>query len=110
MTDPDNTTLASATVRITNVKNGAAESLDVDLTGLSGITKTTSRTAGAFTLTLTGPASIATFQTALRRVTYDNNASDVNLDNRVIQFQVNDGHSNSTPSFKTVLVVEAEDD
>jgi hypothetical protein len=110
VTDPDSSTIASATIKITNVKNGAAESLDVDLTGLPVITKTTSRTDGTFTLTLTGPASRVTFRSVLRRVTYNNNSNDVNLDNRVIQFQVSDGHSNSNTAVKTVLVVEAVDD
>ena len=104
VSDSDGSTLAWATITITNVKNGSAESLDVDLRGLDGITRSSSRVDGAFTLTLTGPAPLATFQAALRRVTYNNNAHDLNLDNRVIQFQVNDGTNSSNQAFKTVLV------
>ena len=88
VSSPDATTLASATVSITS---GLAASEDkLSFTSQNGITGSYNSAAGV--LTLTGTASLATYQAALRSVTYsDSNGKTASTGSRTISFQVNDG-------------------
>ncbi|MGE3268981.1 MAG: Ig-like domain-containing protein [Chloroflexota bacterium] len=108
--DGDNANLASATIVLTNVQDGAAESIDTNLSGLVGIVKSVSTGAGIYTLTLTGPGTVADYQTALQRVTY-NNSSDqpTTTPDRIISFTVNDGAINSNTDTKSVSVAAVDD-
>ncbi len=103
VTDVDNANLASATVTITNPQDGAAEVLGA--TSCGGITVT----PGLNSLSLTGSQPIATYQTCLQSVTYNNTDQDPNTTPRVISFVANDGTANSTPANKTVTVAVVED-
>jgi VCBS repeat-containing protein len=55
-------------------------------------------------LTLTGPDTVANFQTVLRTVTYINTSPNPNTTARVIQFVANDGTANSAVATSTVTV------
>ncbi|WP_334909116.1 FG-GAP-like repeat-containing protein [Nostoc sp.] len=90
VTDADSSNLSSATVSITN---GFASTEDtLAFTNQNGIT-------GSYTngvLTLTGSATVADYQTALRSVTYQNSSENPSTTKRTISFVVNDGSLNST--------------
>ncbi|MGF1935798.1 MAG: beta strand repeat-containing protein [Nostoc sp. ChiQUE02] len=97
----NNTTLAGATITITNLLNGAAESLNA--TAIGNITATYNATTG--TLTLSGTDTIANYQKVLNSLTYNNTAATVNTSDRIIEFVVNDGqaHTNTSAVAKTTL-------
>ncbi|GAA0655064.1 Ig-like domain-containing protein [Rheinheimera tangshanensis] len=105
VTDTDLTDMASATVSITG---GFQSGQDVlSFTNQNGISGT--YTAGTGVLALTGSATLAQYQTALRSVTYNNTSDDPNTTNRTISFVVNDGTDNSTAATKTVSVTAVND-
>jgi beta-glucanase (GH16 family) len=88
--DVDSPNLVGARVRITDLVNGDA----LHFTNQNGITHTYDAATGL--LTLTGSASVANYQTALRSITFDNlsnddpTAGDTDL-SRTITWQVDDG-------------------
>ena len=88
LTDLDSATLASLTVTITNLQDGAFEVLAADTTGTS---ITASYDSGTGVLTLSGSDTVANYQQVLRTVTYDNTSDTPNTTTRVIQFVANDG-------------------
>jgi hypothetical protein len=102
----DSTNIQSATVQITgNYQNG--QDL-LNFTNQLGITG--AFVAGTGTLTLTGPASVANFQTALRTVTYSNTSQNPNTTTRTATFVVtDDGALSSTGVTKDVAVVAVND-
>jgi len=94
VSDASSTTLASATVSITA---GLASSDDsLGFTGQNGITGSYDASTGV--LTLTGTASLADYQAALRSVTYKDANALTAAGNRTISFQVNDGAAASNLS------------
>src|SRR5690606_29949973 len=108
VTDPDNTTLASATVAITgNFQNGQ------DIRGfvnggstMGNIVGSYNSGTGVLTLTSAGAtASLAQWQTALRAVTYSNSSSSPNTAGRTVSFTVSDGTNASTPATRSVTVL-----
>jgi VCBS repeat-containing protein len=82
----DATTLASATVTISSGLVAAADSLG--FTSQNGITGSYNSSTGV--LTLTGTASLANYQAALRSVTYHDPGT-TPAGTRTVSFQVNDG-------------------
>jgi hypothetical protein len=86
VTDVDSTTLTGATVTITNLLDGAAETLAAPSL-LGGVTA--SYVSG--TLTFSGTTTVANYETMLRAVTYDNSSNTPSTTSRTIAFQVNDG-------------------
>jgi hypothetical protein len=102
--DPDNTTLASATVAITgNFSPG--DVLGVTLSVATGsITGSYNGSTGVLTLTGSN-ATIAQYNAALQNVTFTNTTASPSLANRVLSFYVNDGTLPSNTSTKTVTVV-----
>ncbi|MEH2324089.1 MAG: hypothetical protein V7K32_11035 [Nostoc sp.] len=87
----NNTTLAGATITITNLLNGAGESLNATVIG--NITATYNPTIGA--LTLSGTDTIANYRQVLSTVTYNSKATTVNT---TIEFVVDDGQDFSNTS------------
>nr|MBA3938601.1 hypothetical protein [Planctomycetota bacterium] len=100
--DPDNATLVSATATITARQDGAAELLDATVQG--GISKSFDAATGV--LSLTGSASLATYQAVLRTLAYDNVGSPPIGGNRQVTVVVNDGALDS-PTVFCVLAVQA---
>ena len=95
--------MASGTV---TVGTGYTAGQDVlAFTNQNGITGSYS----APTLTLTGSATKANWQTALRSITYNNTSNTPNTGNRTINFVVNDGSANSNTAAKTVSVAAVND-
>ena len=97
----DNANLASATVTITNQLDGAAEVLAANTAGTSIVAAYDS---GTGVLSLTGADTVANYQMVLRTVTYDNSTVGANPTNRLVEFVVNDGTTNSVIAATTVIV------
>ncbi|MDF9892403.1 UNVERIFIED_ORG: VCBS repeat-containing protein [Pseudomonas vranovensis] len=87
VTDIDSSNLTGATVSITS--NFATGQDVLAFTNQNGITG--SYNAGTGVLTLTGAATVAQYQTALRSVTYSNSSDNPSTTARTISFQVDDG-------------------
>jgi VCBS repeat-containing protein len=104
VTDPDNTSLQSATVTITNPLNAGAETLAAS-TGGTAITAS----YVAPTLTLTGSDTVANYQAVLRSVTYQNTSDTPNTTARSITFVASDGTANSNTATKGLAVVAVND-
>jgi len=104
--DPDNTTLPSATVKITNaVVSQDQLSLVTNPTTMGNITA--SYNASSATLTLTSSdssATLAQFQAALRAVCYSNSSSNPTNTPRKVDFTVSDGTINSNILTSTVTI------
>ena len=106
VTDVDDTELESVTVTITNLLDGAAESLSAH-TGGRGVTANYDPATGI--LLLTGTASRAEYQAVLRTITYNNTSQDPARTARLVTFVANDGHADSAIATCT-LTVAAEND
>ncbi len=91
--DSDSPTLASATVKITNVVPSQDVLQAVLKSATTGnITSSYDSSTGTLTLTSAGAtATVAQFQAALRSVAYSNSSSSPSLTPRNVQFQVSDG-------------------
>jgi hypothetical protein len=87
--DPDSTQLSGATVQITGGFSSAEDLLA--FVPQSGITGSYNATTG--TLTLSGTASVADYQAALRSVTYANSSGAPSTATRTVSFQVSDAQA-----------------
>ena len=105
VTDIDNTTIKSATVRITNIKNKQAEVLAADINGVANIKVTYDPLTGE--LKLEGVDSVANYQRVLRTVTYDNILPEPDTTLRTIEFLVNDGLELSEPRQTLLTIAQA---
>ncbi len=108
ITDGDSANMAGATVTITDFVSGDV----LTFTNQNGITGSFNAATGV--LTLTGTATTAQYQAALRSVTYgttsNNPATGAGNADRVIEFRVNDGVLQSAAGTNaTVAVANAND-
>src|SRR5205085_2252982 len=87
LSDVDSTTLSGATVSISG--NFASGQDVLGFTNQNGITGSYNAATGV--LTLSGTASVANYQAALRSVSYFNSSENPSGATRTISFQVNDG-------------------
>lgn len=104
VTDADSTNLTGATITITNLLDGAAESLAPSVGG-TPIT-------GSFlngVLTLSGTATVAEYQQVLRTIAYSNSSQNPSTTPRSISFVVTDGTNSSAVVNKSVNVVSVND-
>ncbi len=104
--DPDNTTLPSATVTITNpVVAQDVLSLVSNPATMGNITSSYDTASATLTLTSAGAtATLAQFQAALRAVSYSNTSINPANTPRKINFQVSDGVINSNILTSTVTI------
>ncbi|MHC0062630.1 beta strand repeat-containing protein [Nostoc sp. UIC 10890] len=100
LSDLDSANLSSATVSITNGFVLAQDTLA--FTNQNGITGNYNSSTGV--LTLTGSATVANYQTALRSITYNNSSDNPNTTPRTISFLVNDGTANSTTVTRNINI------
>jgi VCBS repeat-containing protein len=105
LTDPDSTQIQGATVQISSGFVPAEDALG--FATQSGITGVYDDTAG--TMTLSGTATLAAYQAALRSVTYDN-TSNTPTSPRTVTFQATDaeGDASNTPT-RTINISAAND-
>ncbi len=105
VTDVDSANLASATVQITgNYVNGQDVLGFTDQNGITG-----SFNAATGTLTLTGSASVANYQTALDSITYVNTSENPSGLARTVTIITNDGTANSVAKTDTINVTPVND-
>ncbi len=99
----DGTNLASATVSISGFVAGQEALQFANQNGISG-----SFNATTGVLSLTGVATVAQYQVALRSVTYTNSHQDP-ASSRTINFVVNDGVRSSVVAAKAILITGVND-
>ncbi|MDG2285238.1 MAG: hypothetical protein P8N43_06890, partial [Alphaproteobacteria bacterium] len=101
LSDADDTNIESATVTISN---GYVSSEDVlAFTNANGITGSWNSSSG--TLTLSGSATRAIYESALESVSYNNtNSTDPNIGLRTVSWIVNDGDVNALAVTSTINV------
>jgi len=103
--DVDDTDIDSATVQITgNYQNGEDTLTFVDQNGITG-----NWVAGTGTLELTGAATKAEYEAALRSVKYSNSSESPSLLNRTVSFTVNDGDTDSVAATRDITVAAEND-
>ena len=100
ITDGDDTNIDSATV----ILGGNVNTEDVlAFANTANITGSYNSTTGI--LTLTGPDTLANYETALESITYENtNVVNPNTANRTVTWLVNDGDTNSSGVNSTIIV------
>src|SRR4029077_10026011 len=96
----DSTNLASATVAIT--ANFVTGEDVLGFTTQNGISGSFNATTGV--LTLTGSATVANYQTALRSVTYANASTNPSTLTRTVSVVANDGTASSNTATRTITV------
>lgn len=106
VSDVDNANISNATINFTNVKQG--DNLIIG-TLPAGITSSVSNSLGNITITLSGSASKAEYETALKSIVFVNNRNDVDETTRVITFEVNDGDKPSNTATTYIKVVNIND-
>ncbi|MBP7335501.1 beta-propeller fold lactonase family protein [Niveispirillum sp.] len=107
LSDADSTNLKRATITLSATPDGAAESLSA--TGLpGGITATYDATTR--TLTLSGNATVADYQAALRLVKYDNSSNEPTTTDRSFTVTVTDADDLSSDALTSTLTVTAVND
>ncbi|HEY6760289.1 MAG TPA: tandem-95 repeat protein, partial [Baekduia sp.] len=108
VSDADSTTLAGATVQITTNRQASTDVLD--FTAQNGISA--SFVAATGTLTLTGTASLADYQTALRSIRFRATGDDPGSATRTVSFTADDGAASNDLSAavtRTVTVAPSND-
>ncbi|RRS03038.1 type I secretion C-terminal target domain-containing protein, partial [Aquabacterium soli] len=103
ITDVDSTVLRGATIKLTNAQTG--DTFAVVGTLPSGISASVSNG----TITLTGAASLADYQTAIRQIGFANTTDTPATVDRVITVTVNDGTSDSAVATTTIKVIAVND-
>ncbi len=107
VTDSDSTTMSGATAVISG---GFVTGDRLNFTSQNGISATWN--AGTQTLTLTGTASVANYQAALRSITFDSTSHDPGNGTRTVTWRIDDGaaqnHQSNQPT-STVSVTPVND-
>nr|MDZ8286610.1 hypothetical protein [Nostoc sp. ChiSLP01] len=103
VTDGDSSNLSGATISITSGFVAAQDTLA--FTAQNGISGSYSNGV----LTLTGSATVADYQTALRSITYQNNSDNPTTATRTISFVVNDGSLNSSTVTRNINITAVND-
>ena len=105
LSDIDDTQLDSATVSI--IGNFATGEDVLNFADQSGITGSYDSLTGI--LSLTGTASIADYQTALRSVSYENTSDDPSALSRTVSFTINDGALDSNSANRAIVFTAVND-
>ncbi|MBN3891790.1 MAG: cadherin-like domain-containing protein [Nostoc sp. JL31] len=105
VSDVESPNLVSATVSITSGFTSAQDTLA--FTNQNGITGSYNSTTGV--LTLTGSATVANYQTALRSITYTNSSDNPSTTTSTVSFVVNDGTANSTAVTRNINITGVND-
>ena len=106
ITDVDSQQLQFTTVRLSGVLDPSNEVLFAT-TSVGSITSTFD--TAMLTLTLTGPATSADFQQVLSSLSYQNNAPEPSIGERILTFIVSDGEALSNPAISSITVVGFND-
>jgi hypothetical protein len=101
--DVDSTTITGGKVRIASGFESTDALLYVDQLGITG-----SYNSGTGVLTLTGAASVADYQTALRSIEFQNTSENPGP-SRTVEYTVNDGELDSVAATKGIAVTAVND-
>ena len=102
--DVDSTSLTGATIAISSYVRGQDQ---LTFTNQGTITGNFDEATGI--LTLTGSASLASYQVALRSITYTNTSANPDPRNRTVQFSVTDGSATSNLATRTIQLAPSND-
>ncbi|MEL6605718.1 MAG: choice-of-anchor A family protein, partial [Cyanobacteria bacterium J06614_10] len=101
ITDADDSTIESATITLTNAQ--ADDVLTPGATLPGGIVASAyDSTTGV--ISLSGPATLAEYQSAIAAITFENTNDNPDTRNRIIEVVVNDGTANSNVAISTIVV------
>ncbi|WP_185966231.1 retention module-containing protein [Ectopseudomonas mendocina] len=106
VTDIDNSTIASARIVLTNAQAGDVLTASGLPSGITGVVDTS--VAGRITVTLTGVASKAAYESAIEAVRYSNTSNNPSTTPRNVTVVVNDGATNSNTAQTTINVVAVD--
>ncbi|HEY9659236.1 MAG TPA: hypothetical protein V6C65_12340, partial [Allocoleopsis sp.] len=106
LSDADSANLQGAVVTLNGYVTGQDE---LDFANQNGISGTYSTASGKLTLTLSGTASVAAYQNALRSITYHNNSDIPSAAPRSLQITVNDAALSSNSATKAIQVIPVND-
>ncbi|KVE33189.1 hypothetical protein WI93_24530 [Burkholderia vietnamiensis] len=106
ISDPSSASASTATVRITNVQSGD----QLSFVAQNGITGSYNSATGVLTLTGSGSPSLASWQTALRSITFFSTQASPNLSTttRTVSFSFNDGTEASNVATRTITVTSID--
>ncbi len=105
ITDTDDTNIESATITLTNRQ---ASDLLAAGTLPTGITASAYNTTTGV-ITLSGSATLANYQTAIRAITFNNTSDNPSITPRSVTVTVNDGNNNSNIATTTINVNAVND-
>ncbi|WP_257292130.1 retention module-containing protein, partial [Endozoicomonas sp. ONNA1] len=105
LTDIDSVTIESATITISS--NFVPDEDRLAFNDHNGISGSWDLSTG--TLTLSGTATVAEYQAALRTVTYSNSSESPSTADRIVSFSVDDGHDNSHIATSTITTTAVND-
>ena len=111
LSDPDSTNLTSLTARLTSRPDGnGVKSLSLNAAAAAAAAGlTVIYNQGNGTLTITGAASRATYETILQGIVYNNASNQPNTSNRTVRVTVNDGADASVAHDVSISVARAND-
>jgi parallel beta-helix repeat protein len=104
ITDANHSNLMAASVRVTDGYRMGLDSFQLTNYGL-----TLAFDSATATLSLRGNASLATYQNALRTLSYSNTADVPHTEQRILEIKVFDGYDWSTPKSVTIDVLAVND-
>ncbi len=105
LSDADSADLTAATVDMTTNYLDGQDTLA--FTNQNGITGTWTASTGV--MALSGSATVAQYQTALRSITYNNNSNYPNTSIRTVTFEVSDGTNTSNIASRNITVTAVND-
>jgi uncharacterized repeat protein (TIGR01451 family) len=103
ITNYDATSISSATIQLTNAKPSDVMTIGTLPSGITGSVNTS--VPGVITVTLTGSASAANYQTALSAIDFNNTSNVPDITARNVTVVVNDGATNSNTAVTTITMV-----
>ena len=93
----DGASIAYATITLTNAQDEAYEKLYIDSGDLQGLSIANNN---SHSLTITGEASLKTYETVIEKIYYANNSNTGFTGSRQIEIVINDGKNNSETNHK----------
>ncbi|WP_075086540.1 tandem-95 repeat protein [Mariniblastus fucicola] len=104
LSDVDGDSLSQLSIQISNLQDGAAESLLADLTGYPSFSQVYDSATGELRITST-TGSLADFQAVLETVVYDNTSTVPGLMERVIEVTATDQNAGSVTATSRIDIV-----
>ena len=107
VSDADGSNITSATIRLTNAQVGDVLAVGALPAGITAVINTS--VPGQITVTLSGPASTASYQAAIQAVTFSNTSDAPSTIDRNVTVSVTDGTNVSNTGTTTIAVAAVND-